>query len=151
MGRLTRLRSGELIALAGAIALIVLSFLPWYHGPDGNLTAWDRFGLTDVLILIAVAAALLLVLANVFERTPALPVVAEVWTAVLGLAAAVAVAVHLLDRPPQASSLAPASWLSLIAAAAVFAGGWRAMRDEHGGLYEPAQPDPRPVPTPPRA
>lgn len=149
--RLRRLRTGELLALAGAVALVVLLFLPWYRGPTGDLTGWDVFGVTEVLILIAVAAAVALAAVNLVQRSAALPVFAEVWTAVLALPAALAVAIRLLDKPDHASSLRPASWLSLLAAVAIFAGGWRAMRDEHSDLYGPAEPEPRPVPAPPPA
>ena len=148
---LRRLRLGELLALAGAVALAVLSFLPWYRTPSGHLTAWDSFGVTDVLIVIAVGAAVALAVVNVTERTPALPVVVEVWTGVLALVAAIAIAVRLLVKPDHATSLRPASWLSLVAAIAIFAGAWRATRDEHAGLYTPADPEPRPTPSPPPA
>lgn len=148
---LTRLRLGELLALGGAVALVVLSFLPWYHSPTGDLSAWDVFGVTDVLIVIAVVPALALAVVNVTERSPALPVLVEVFAVVLALPACVAIAVRLLDKPDHATSLAPASWLSLIAALAIFAGSWQAMRDEHHDLYEPVDPPPRPAPSPPAA
>jgi hypothetical protein len=144
-----RLRSGELLALAGAVALAVLSFLPWYRSASGHLTAWDLFGLTDVLIVIAIVPALALAAASVFERSPAVPVALEVWTSVLALPACVAIAVRLLDKPDHATALQPASWLSLIAGLAVFAGGWQSLRDEHPDLYEPVEPEARPIPVPP--
>jgi hypothetical protein len=148
---LRRLRSGELLALAGAVALAVLSFLPWYRSATGHLTAWDVFGVTDVLIVIAIFPALALAAASVAERSPALPVALEVWTSVLALPACAAIAIRLLDKPDHATSLRPASWLSLIAALAVFAGGWQSLRDEHGDLYVPVDPEPRPIPAPPPA
>ena len=149
--RLSRLRSGELIALAGAVALAVLSFLPWYATPTGDVDAWQAFSVTDVLIVIAIVPAVALAVANVLERTPGLPVVLEVCATVLALPACVAIVIRLLDKPDGATSLHPASWLSLIAALAIVAGAWQAMRDEHGPLYEPAEPEPRPAPTPPPA
>ena len=41
---LRRLRLGELIALAGAICVIVSLFERWYENADGNLSAWEKFG-----------------------------------------------------------------------------------------------------------
>jgi hypothetical protein len=148
---LRRLRSGELLALTGAVALAVMSFLPWYRSPSGDLTAWDLFGVTDVLIVIAIVPALALAVVSVAERSPALPVAVEVWTSVLALPACAAIAIRLLDKPDHATSLRPASWLSLIAALAIFAGAWQSLRDEHGGLYGPVEPEARPAPAPPPA
>ena len=149
--RLARLRSGELIALAGAVALAALSFLPWYATPTGDIDAWQAHVVTDVLIAIAIVPAIALAVANVLERSPALPVALEVWTTVLAVPACIAIAISLLHKPDHATALRPASWLSLIAALAIVAGGWQAMRDEHGPLYEPAEPEPRPAPSPPPA
>ncbi len=42
--RLSRLRLGELLALAGAICVIVSLFVPWYENSLGKLSAWDTFG-----------------------------------------------------------------------------------------------------------
>jgi hypothetical protein len=139
--KLTRLRLGELLALVGAVALAVLSFLPWYRSPNGNLAAWDNFGVVDVLIVVVVLTALGLAVANVTERTTALPVAAAVWTTFFGLVASLAIFVALLDKPDHASSLAAGSWLSLVAALAIAAGGWQSMRDERPSLYSPAEPE----------
>lgn len=149
--RLARLRSGELIALAGGVALAVLSFLPWYSTPTGDVDAWQAFTVTDVLMVVAIVPALALAVANVFERSAALPVTIEVSATVLALPACVAIAIRLLDKPDHATALRPASWLSLIAALAILAGAWQAMRDEHSDLYQPAEPEPRPAPAPPPA
>lgn len=144
--RFTRLRFGELLALAGAIALLVLMFLPWYRGATGGLTAWDEFGVVDVLMLIAVAAALFLALATVTERTTALPVAAAVWTTLWGIVATLAIAFRLLDQPGDSLGLCPAAWLALLSAFAIAAGGWQSMRDERTELYPPAEPEPRAPP-----
>lgn len=143
---LRRLHWGELLAGGGAVALLVLSFLPWYSTPTGSLTAWDAFGVTDVLIVLAVAPALVLVAATAAERTPALPVVAEVASATLALPAIVAIAIRLLDKPDHATSLQPASWLSLLAALAILGGAWRSMHDEHAENYAPTQAELRRAP-----
>jgi aspartyl-tRNA(Asn)/glutamyl-tRNA(Gln) amidotransferase subunit C len=71
---LRRLRIGELLALAGAICLIVAFTRPWYENATGQLDAWDTFGAAVVLLLAAVCAALALVVSTVTERSTALPV-----------------------------------------------------------------------------
>ena len=62
---LSRLRPGELIAAAGGVALLVVMFLDWYAvggttsvgGSDVRislgLTAWEAFGITDILLALA--------------------------------------------------------------------------------------------------
>ncbi len=152
MSRLRRVRSGELIALAGAIAVIVSLIVPWYSTAasdgGGGLDAWSTFGAGVVLLIIGCAAALLLVMANLFERSPALPIAAAVWSTILGLAAVVAALVRLLERPDGASGLEAGAWLALGGAVAIVVGGWLSMRDERQDLYEPAEAEQRHIESP---
>jgi len=67
-------RAGELLALAGAVCVIVAMFLPWYQGATGRLDAWDTFGPAVVLLLLAAGAGLWLFVSTVTERSTALPV-----------------------------------------------------------------------------
>jgi hypothetical protein len=144
---LRRLRSGELIALAGAICLIVALTLPWYENAQGKLSAWDTFGPAVALLILAAVGALALVLATVTERGTALPVAAAVWGTLLGGIAVVAAVVRLLERPDHSTTLCSGSWLALVGALAVLAGSWQSMRDERTGMYEPADVSPRPPPS----
>jgi hypothetical protein len=144
--KLTRLRSGELIALIGAIALAVLTFFPWFSGPQGNLTAWDDFGVVDVLIVAAVLSALWLAVATVTERTTALPVAAAVWTTLLGLVSTIAILVWLLVLPGNATGHCVPGWLALVASALIAVGAWLSMRDERTDRYRPDDSTPLPVP-----
>ena len=63
-----RLRSGELLVLAGSICLIVSMFVPWYTSPIGNLDMWDTFGPAVALILASLCAGLAVVVTAVTER-----------------------------------------------------------------------------------
>ena len=144
--KLNRLRSGELLAAFGAIALAVLTFLPWYQGPGGNLTAWDEFGIVDILIVAEVLAALTLAVVTVTERTTALPVAAGVWTTLLAILATLAILVRVLVLPSDATGHCAASWLALVASAAILAGAWQSMRDERTGRYPPDATTPHPAP-----
>jgi hypothetical protein len=141
--RITRLRLGELIALAGAICVIVALTLPWYEGLEGNLDAWGTFGLGVLLLMIAAAAALVLVLATLTERSTALPVAAAVWSVLFGLLGTIAAVVRVLERPHHAISLCAGAWLALAGAVLILAGSWLSLRDERTGLYPPAEPEPR--------
>jgi hypothetical protein len=142
-----RLRSGELLTLAGAILLIVSLTRPWYQTPIGNLDLWDTFGPAATLLLASLAAALTLLAAALLEReSPALPVASAVWCVLLGLAGLIAAIVRLLERPEQASGLCAGPWLGLAGALCVLLGAWGVLRDERPSRYPPARPVARPRP-----
>jgi hypothetical protein len=141
--RLGRLRLGELMALVGAVCVIVALTLPWYENLEGKLDAWDTFGLGVVLLMFSAAAVLVLVLTTVTERSTALPVAAAVWSTLFGMVAVIAAIVRLLERPHNAISLCAGAWLALAGAVLIAAGSWESIRDERTGLYRPAEPEPR--------
>jgi uncharacterized membrane protein HdeD (DUF308 family) len=143
---LRRVRVGELLALLGAACVIVSLLEPWYEGALGRLDAWDTFGPAVVLLMAAACAALALVLSNLAERSPALPVSLAVWSVLLGLIAVIAAVVRVLERPDHATSLCAGAWLALAGAVAILAGAWQSVRDERTSLYDPASPEPRPRP-----
>jgi drug/metabolite transporter (DMT)-like permease len=143
---LKRLRLGELLALAGAICVIVSLFERSYEGPTGTLDAWDTFGPGVVLLLAATAAALAMVASALTERSTALPVSTAVWCVLLGLLAVIAAVVRVLERPDHASEVCIGAWLALAGSVAILAGAWQALRDERPGLYKPAEPPLRPRP-----
>ncbi len=143
---LRRLRSGELIALAGAICLIVALTLPWYENAQGKLGAWATFGPAVALLLLAAAGALALALATVTERTTAIPVAAAVWGTLFGILASIAAVVRLLERPEHATELCAGAWLALIGALAVLVGSWQSLRDERTSMYPPDATTPREAP-----
>jgi H+/Cl- antiporter ClcA len=146
--RLRRLRVGELLALAGAICVIISLLLPWYEGASGSLSVWETFGPAAALLIAAALAALALVATTLAERSTALPVAAAVWSTLFAIAALIAAVVRLLERPDHASSLCAGAWLALGGALAMLAGSWQSMRDERTGSYPPAEP-PRRQPPPP--
>ena len=141
-----RLRVGELLALAGAICVIVSLFEPWYENSLGKLSAWDTFGPALVLLIAAAAAALGLVVSTMTERSTALPVAAAVWSTLFGIVAVIAALVRVLERPEHATSLCAGAWLALAGAVLMLVGSWQSLRDERGSMYEPAEPPPLPPP-----
>jgi hypothetical protein len=145
---LRRLRVGELLALAGAICVIVSLWQRWYENAGGNLSAWDTFGPAVVLLIAAAAAALGLVISTLTERSTALPVAAAVWSTLLSFLAVIAAIVRVLERPDHATSVCAGAWLALAGAVLMLVGSWQSMRDERPSLYEPAQPPPLPPPDP---
>jgi hypothetical protein len=141
--RLSNLRLGELLALIGAICVIVALNLSWYQGAQGNLDAWSTFGPAVVLLMLSALAALLLVVATVTERSTALPIAAAVWSTLFGLVAVVAAIVRVLERPDHATALCAGAWLALAGAVAILAGSWQSMRDERTERYAPSDARPR--------
>jgi hypothetical protein len=144
--RLRRLRAGELIALAGAVCVLVSQFVRDFEGPSGALDGWSTFDAGVVLLLLAAIAALGLCVATLAERSTAIPVAVEVTAIPLALAATIAALVRALEKPGGAHETCFGVWLGLAGAALILTGVWQAMRDEHGPLYPPARPAPRPRP-----
>jgi hypothetical protein len=144
--RLGRLRSGELLVLAGAACVIVSLFVPSYEGSLVKLNAWDTFGPGVVLLLAACSAALALVVSALTERTTALPVAVGVWCVVLALPALAAAIVRVLQRPDHTDTIGAGAWLALAGSVCILAGAWQSLRDEHTDAYQPIAPPPRPRP-----
>jgi hypothetical protein len=144
--KLRGLRTGELLALAGAALVIVSLFERWYEAPSGRLDAWDTFGLAVALLIVAAAAALALVLSTLFERSVAIPVAVGVWCVPLGAIGVIAALVRVSERPQHATGVCVGAWLALGGALAILVGAWLALRDERPSRYQPAIPEPRPRP-----
>jgi hypothetical protein len=136
---LRKLRLGELVALGGAVCVIVSLALPWYHTPSGSLSAWSTFGPGVAILILASALALALGLATATERSSAIPMAAVVWSTLGGIAAVVAALVRVLERPDHATGLGAGAWLALAGSAAILIGSWQAMRDERTSAYEPLE------------
>jgi hypothetical protein len=124
---LRRLRAGEWLAVAGAVALAAALFLPW-----------------DPPIVIAVLLALLAVLALVLgvlqatQDTPATPLGAGVLTVVFGFVGVVLVVIHLGGA---------GAWVALAATVAITAGGWHSISSESVRALPPdLEPELRPAP-----
>ena len=141
---LRRLRSGETIALAGAIALALLLALDWFFlsTPDARVGAHES-GIralgwfATILMLGAIVVALGLAFFTVTQRAVAVPVMLAVFTTVLGFAAVVAIAVRLVAQPGLGVGAGNTdveielpAYLGLLAAIAIAFGGWRSMADE---------------------
>lgn len=142
-----RLRSGELVVLAGSICLIVSMFLPWYSSPVGNLSFWDTFGPAAALILATLCAGLAVLVSALTERdNPSLAVASGVWCVLLGLIGTIAALVRVLERPQNAGSTCAGPWLGLAGTLLILLGSWLVLRDERPSLYSPARPEPRPRP-----
>jgi drug/metabolite transporter (DMT)-like permease len=122
---LSRLRRGELIAAAGALALLVLLLaFHWY----GARTGWQALSGLRWLALVTILAAFALAYFQAARRAPALPAALSVIVGVLALITALWLAFDLvLNHPPHQRVWA---FVGLIATCVVFYGGFRSLRQE---------------------
>jgi hypothetical protein len=142
---LNRVRTGELLAgVGGGVLLVDLFLVKWFGHheqtrgariptsvlPDVN--GWHSLDNTRWLLLLTALAALALVYLTARHRAPALPVAASVIATVLGALATLFVLYRVIDHPADGLTAQVGLFLGLVAAAAVFAGGYLAMRDEQG-------------------
>ncbi len=141
-----RLRDGEWIAGAGAVALLVALFLGWYSGAS----AWQAFSVLDVVLALVALLALALVLAQATRESPSVPVALSVLTAVAGTLATLFVLYRILDQPGpnDAVEVEAGAWIGLVAAALVAVGGGRSLRVEAipGAARPPVEDLPAPAP-----
>jgi hypothetical protein len=141
--KISRMRLGEVGALAGAVCIVVALALPWYENLEGKLSAWSTFGPAVVLVMLAAVGGFALAIATVTEHSPAFPVAAAVWSTLFGVVGVIAAIVRVVERPDGATMLCAGAWLALAGALLVACGSWQSMRDERTSRYPPATPDPR--------
>ena len=142
--RLSRLRSGERLALAGAVALAVLLGLDWWFlsAPEAIIGAHESgirsVGWFAALLLIgAIACGLALGFFTLTQRATALPIVFSVLSLLFGLLATFTILLRLIFQPTLGVEAGAAdvdvelaAFLGLFSAAAIAAGGWIATLDE---------------------
>jgi protein-S-isoprenylcysteine O-methyltransferase Ste14 len=145
---LRRLRPAEWLLGAAAIVLLVALFLPWFavrpSAGASSYSGWQALSLVDILLFLCAAVALLAVLLQATQRSPALPVISSVCSTWAGLLAVGLVVAKLIDHPelgglPDAIVATRGGiWLALLAAVGMVAGGWWAVADDRpGGLTAP--------------
>jgi hypothetical protein len=142
--KLSRLRSGERLALAGSVALAVLLGLDWWFlsTPEAIIGAHES-GIrslgwfAELLLIAAIACGLALGFFTLTQRATALPTVFGVLSMLFGLLATFTILLRLIFQPTLGVEASGAdvdvelpAILGLFAAAAIFAGGWIATLDE---------------------
>jgi hypothetical protein len=148
-----RLRTGELIAGAGAVVLLVSLFLDWV-GPVKE-SGWSSLGwLTLAFATAAVLAAAWLVAAIAGDRPVTQVIAASVTAAVVGPIAAIALLVRtaLAQPGPNAvTTMQAGAYVGLAGALALAIGAWWSLADERTDAPESAYVPPAPRPAPPPA
>ena len=148
--RLSRLRSGELLALGAAILLAVVLGLDWFllSTPDARLGAHESgirsLGWLAALVLVtAIGLGLTLAWTTLTNRPAGLSVTLAVLTTVFGVFATIAILVRLVLQPGLGVEAGNAdvdlqlpAWLGLALAVLLTAGAWRTMADERTDARE---------------
>jgi hypothetical protein len=166
------LRTGEKIAGASGVALILIMFIfDWFSvegtGGLGGLNAWQSFGVIDLVLLLAAAAAITLAVVAATQSQVDMPVALSAITAGLGGLALLLVIFRIIS-PPEFDVFGEGFeietdrdigvFLGLIATAGIAYGGWTAMQEEGtsftgeadraGDRGDDAPPPPPPPPPP---
>ena len=153
-----RLRDGEWIAGAGAVALLASMFLHWYGlvvfgAADQALpeaTAWQAFDVLDVVLALLALVALALVFTQATRLSPAIPVFFSVMTVLAGALATLLILYRIVNQPGpnELVDVQVGAWLGLLAALVMTAGGWRSLRVEPvpGQAMPPVEELPAPAP-----
>lgn len=141
--RPSRLRRGEILAAAAAVALLVLLFvLGWFGAPSRGrggplVDGWTGLPVIRWLILVTAAAALALGVLQASRPAPALPVTMSVVVAALSLVTTIVLIIRLLTTP---AAVEAGAVLGTVASAAILLGGFYSMRDEDGWVPGPDRP-----------
>jgi heme/copper-type cytochrome/quinol oxidase subunit 3 len=167
----TRMRAGEWVALAGAVALFVLMFFDWFDlhhfaaaadenqievslpDPSATLTGWGSLGwFMDLLVGVLIFGGLALSYMTVKRASPAWPVGAGVLTWTLGSVIFLVLLVRVTITQPGPDAFLDVTlpaYLGLVAAALVPLGAFLSIRDERTASPEArayTPPPPRSVP-----
>jgi hypothetical protein len=154
-----RLRDGEWIAGAGAVALIVSLFLHWYglSASFGGIevrgleaTGWQALDVLDIVLVLLALVPLTLVVTQATRASPAIPVFFSVMTVLAGALAALLILYRIIDQPGpnDVVGVEAGAWFAWLAAVVVAVGGWRSMRVEPipGQPLSPIEDQPLPAP-----
>jgi hypothetical protein len=146
-------RTGEVVAAAAGVVLLVVLFLPWYSVGGHNVSAWAAFSVIDLVLALVAVLAIGLLVFQVAGRGPAAPVALGVIGATLSLVAFVLVAYRILNQPGPNDlvGVRAGAWLGLLATAVIAAGTWLSLSDERPRPVDPPAPEPERRPTPARS
>jgi hypothetical protein len=122
------LRSGELVEAVGGLGLLVACFLPWYSPGGENVTAWEAFSVTDLILAAAGIVGLSVGVVVLARLSVSYPVAGSSVATGFGVLALVLIVYRLIDPPGGAVDLEIGAWLGLVSAAAITVGGYLAMQ-----------------------
>ena len=125
----SRLRRGEVVAGASALALLVFMLVEkWYGTGGGSRSGWESLVGLRWLLVATIAAACALVITQATRRAPAVPVTISLLVAVLGVISVLALVYRVLINPPAHEQAG--AFLGLISAIGIAYGGYLSLRQE---------------------
>jgi hypothetical protein len=150
---LDKLSMGEKIAGLSSIALFVFMFFDWFSvevstgliSGSGGGDAWDALEFIPVILVITIVAALVVAALRLTDSTYEPPISANAVVAVLGAVSFLLILYRIVDTPGAGASgpgfsvdVSPAFgiFISLIAAAGIAYGAYRAMQEEGASFGE---------------
>lgn len=162
---LDKLSIGEKIASASAIALFIFMFFDWFSAEvsasngafsasaseGGN--AWDALDNIPIFLVIVIVVVLAVAALRLTDADFEPPFPASTAIAVLGLISVLLILYRIIDPPGDSGSIGNVSldispafgiFISLIAAAGITYGGYRAMQEEGVTLGSGAGSPPAP-------
>jgi hypothetical protein len=143
---------GALIAGISGVLLFIFMFLSWFGAPDAGvitpagqeldfsglaeaagvdttLNAWQAFDFIDLVMLLAIIAAIGLLVMSAMGTSINLPVAASAIVTALGALATLLVLYRIID-PVFDADREFGLFLGLLACAGIAVGGWLAMQEE---------------------
>ena len=137
-----RLSQGQMVAAIGAIALFIISFLPWFDlsgavtvggttiGGSKNFNLWEAENPLDIFLLIVILIALVPALFSLLGDGDAS--MASMATALLAGVGTLLILYQIFDTPGDFGRKV-GLFLGLIACAAIAVGGYLSMQEDVGG------------------
>lgn len=146
-----RLRLGEWIAALAGVGLLVSLGLDWYaaRGRETGISGFGAFDVIDLLLVFLAAAGIALAIIQATRDSPALPVAAAVLTIPAGILGTLLVLYRIVNEPgpDEFVEVRAGAYLGLLATAALTAGAWLSLADEHvRGVPPGPEPELRPAP-----
>ncbi|CAN5493055.1 hypothetical protein BH10ACT11_BH10ACT11_00410 [soil metagenome] len=137
------LRTGEKIAGASGVVLLIVMFLSWWGAPgqlnelaglsgvklDASFNAWQLASFLDIIWFLTAVSGIGLAVIALQKVQTNLPVALSAIVAGLGVLSVITILFRILDTPFDASRKFGV-FLGLIAAAGVAYGGFVAMQEE---------------------
>jgi hypothetical protein len=140
---MSRLRTGEWLAVTGAVALLVLLFVSWFDGRIG----WTSLGWLMIALLILCLAGPAWIALTTIDGVLTRIMPALVITTTVAALSLLVLVLRVLAFPPGDTEVE--AYLGILATAAIFAGAGVAMADERTDAPESAYTPPAPRPVPP--
>jgi hypothetical protein len=122
------LRLSEWAGALGGLGLLVASFLPWYSAGGQNVTAWQAFSVTDILIALAAFFSLSVAFSVVGKISVSYPVAGSTVATLFGAIALVLIVYRLLNPPGDGLDVEYGAWIGLVSALAATYGGYLGMQ-----------------------